>query len=257
MKQYKLLGIMVAIGMLLVAGPVAAQDYDPPIQEDPSIQQPNDLMEDDEFDLERDYADPNVEPMAIDDPYMEPDPLVTPNQDSTLTPFGMGLTVGGGVVGFTNSNMRDNLHTGGGWEARATFGTKTPLVLEAAYVGTANRLDTFGVDDNAALVSNGAEANLRLNLTTTAIKPYLVAGAGWKHYAVSNTDVNTSSLEDSDNVLEVPLGVGIGYSFNGFIADVRGTYRPAFDDDLIRSDIGNDDTGLDTWKVGANIGFEF
>ena len=105
--------------------------------------------------------------------------------------------------------------------------------------------------------ASSAEANLRLNLTTTAIKPYLVAGAGWKHYAVSNTDVNTSSLEDSDNVLEVPLGVGIGYSFNGFIADVRGTYRPAFDDDLIRSDIGNDDTGLDTWKVGANIGFEF
>src|SRR5690554_657333 len=256
MKQYRLVGLMIVLGTLLLAGPAIAQDYDPPEPEDSNIRS-SEIIEESEFETNRDYMDPTIEPVAIDDPYLAPDPLVTPSGSDTITPFGMGLTVGGGVVGFTNSEMRDNLHTGGGWEARATFGTKTPLALEAAYVGTANRLDTFGVDDNAALVSNGAEANLRLNLSTSTIKPYLVAGAGWKHYAVENTDVNTSSLEDSDNVLEVPLGVGLGYSFNRFIADVRGTWRPAFDNDLIRSEVGGDDNSLDTWKVGANVGFEF
>lgn len=256
MKQYKLLGLMVVIGTLLVAGPVAAQDYDsPPNQQmDP---QGDSIIEEDELDINEDINDPDVAPMAIDDPYAEPDPLIESSGSDTITPFGMGLTVGGGVVGFTDSDFNNNLHTGGGWEARATFGTKLPLAFEAAYVGTANRLNTFGVEDNAALVSNGVEGNLRLNLSNTIVKPYLVAGAGWKHYSVNNTDTNTSSLEDSDDVIEVPMGVGVSYNYSNFIADVRGTFRPAFDNDLMRSEVGNDDNELHTWKVGANLGFEF
>src|SRR5690554_5243259 len=143
MKQYKLLGLMVVLGSLLLAGPVFAQDYDTPNPEDSTIRS-GDMIEEDEFEADRDFMDPTIEPMALDDPYMSPDPLVQSSQSDTITPFGMGLTVGGGVVGFTNSEMRDNLHTGGGWEARATVGTKLPVAFEAAYVGTANRLDTFG-----------------------------------------------------------------------------------------------------------------
>lgn len=259
MKQYTLLGFAVMVGSLLVAGPVAAQTYDPEFEE-PGMDTDQIGAQDDSLDQPT-YAqpveDPSVEPVSIDDPYMQPVPQVSSRQNRLLTPFGMGLTVGGGANGFTDSDFAKNVKVGGGWEARATFGTRMPVAVEAAYIGTANRLDTEGVSDNAVLLSNGVEADIRVNLSDTRVKPYVLAGAGWKRYSIQNTDTNNSSLNDSDNILEVPLGVGLSYSYNGFIADVRGTWRPAFDNDLTSSELGSGGEELHTWKAGANIGFEF
>lgn len=230
MKNTKLLGLVFAAASLLVAGPVVAQDYD-----------------DEEV----------AEPIEIDEPYEEPEPLVEDRGSDTLTPMGMGVQIGGGAVGFTDGDFNDFVDVGGGWEGRVLFGTRTLLGFEAAYNGSANDIDTFGVEDDAILLSNGVEGAFRLNLSTTPVKPYILAGAGWKHYEVENTDVNTSSLQDADDVIEFPLGAGLSYSYNRFIADLRGTFRPTIDNEMLRSEVANDEAELHNWRAGANVGFEF
>lgn len=240
MKNPKLLGLAFAAAALLVAGPATAQDYD-----------------DDEEIVEPVEQEPIAEPVDIDEPYDEPSPVVERDRANTLTPFGMGVTIGGGPTGFTDGDFNDFVDVGGGWEGRLAFGTRTMLGFEAAYIGTANGLDTFGVEDDAILLSNGVEGVFRLNLSTTQVQPYVLAGAGWKHYEIENTNVNTSNLQDSDNVIEFPLGAGLGYRYNRFIADVRGTFRPAVDDELMRSEVAQDENELHTWRAAANIGFEF
>ncbi len=234
MRNKTLLGLVFAAATLLVAGPVAAQDYGEEPADDEEV----------------------AEPVEVDEPYEEPEPLVE-REDDTLTPFGIGVTIGGAAVGFTDGDFNDFVDVGGGWDGRLLLGTKTLLGFEAAYIGSANDIDTFGVEDDAILLSNGVEGIFRLNLTQTPVKPYIMAGAGWKHYEVENTDVNTSSLQDSDNVVEFPLGGGLNYSFGNFIADVRGTFRPAIDNEMLRSEVANDENELHTWRAGANVGFQF
>jgi opacity protein-like surface antigen len=237
----KLLGLIFAAASVLIAGPVAAQDYG---QDDEEVAEPT-------------QQEPIADPVDIDEPYDEPSPIIQDNRAETLTPFGMGVTIGGGPVGFTDGDFNDFVDVGGGWEGRVLFGTRTVLGFEAAYTGSANGLDTIGVDDDAILLSNGAEGLFRLNLAQTAVRPYVLAGAGWKHYEIENTSTNTSSLQDSDNVIEFPLGAGLGYQYNRFIADVRGTFRPAVDNELLRSEVVQDENELHTWRAAANIGFEF
>lgn len=244
MRTFKLLGLAFALGSLLIAGPAAAQDYGEEMDEDEGIVEPGE-------------REPIAEPEEIDEPYDEPTPLVERDEPGLLTPFGIGVTVGGAGVGFTDGDFNDFVDVGGGWEGRITLGTRTLLGFEAAYVGTANGLDTFGVEDDAILLSNGVEGAFRLNLTDAAVKPYILAGAGWKHYEVENTNVNTSNLQDADDVIEFPLGAGLNYSYRRFIADVRGTFRPAIDSELLRTEIAQEENELHTWKAGANIGFEF
>jgi hypothetical protein len=264
MKNFKLLGVAIAAGSLLLAGPAVAQDeYDEPETEEEEITEPAEEDDpfaepqaEDEAEAEEDEDDPFAEPEDIDEPFEEPSPVVEERQP-LLAPWGLGVAIGGGVNGFTDGDFNDFVDVGGGWEGRLMLGTRTPVGFEAAYIGTANGLDTFGVEDDAILLSNGVEGLLRLNLAQTAVRPYVVGGAAWKRYSVTNTDVNTSNLEDNDNVVEFPVGAGLSYSFNRFLADVRGTFRPAIDNDLLVTEELRDEAELHTWQARANIGFEF
>src|SRR5688572_27116519 len=49
----------------------------------------------------------------------------------------IALSVGGGVQGFTDSDLDDTVGTGGSWDVRARFGTRSALSFEAAYIGSA------------------------------------------------------------------------------------------------------------------------
>ena len=183
------------------------------------------------------------------------DPEFDDASPDLVTPIGMGLSVGGGVAEYLGEA---DVFTdpGGTWEARYLVGTRTIIGGELAYLGTANSLQTLGVDDNAVLMSNGAEGALRVNFLTDAWQPYVLGGVGWKHFNVVNTDTNTSDIRDSDDALTVPLGAGIAYRYSNVFADLRGMYRPAFLADITRGQ-GNDDTGLDTIGGSLNVGFEF
>ncbi|HUS66153.1 MAG TPA: OmpA family protein [Kofleriaceae bacterium] len=185
-----------------------------------------------------------------------------------LTPFGMAISVGGGVVGFVDQDARDITDTGGEWEARLTLGTRSPIAIEAAYVGSAQGIDALGVDSNAMLVGSAIEGDARLNLTTSAVQPYIFGGIGFTHYEVANTNRNTSSINDEEDMGHVPVGAGLGFQTAGLLIDVRGTFRAAFDDDLLDQPVDGDEPDLipdqgdakaelDTWNVGARVGWEF
>jgi hypothetical protein len=169
-------------------------------------------------------------------------------------PRGMGFIVGGGFSDFVNENARDFTGAGGGFDARYVLGTRSHIAGEAAYIGTLNTLDTLGVDEDALLLSNGLEGALRVNLSTMAWQPYVTAGIGWKRYNVTNTDTNTSDLSGTDDAMIVPIGVGLSYRVSRVIADVRGSYKPSFFDEISATDTA---ARLDTISATLNIGFEF
>jgi hypothetical protein len=170
---------------------------------------------------------------------------------NTLAPFGMAAEIGGGVGGFAYNQASSQTTVSGTWNARLIFGTKTHFAVEAAYIGSAQGLNTLGVADNAYLTSNGAEALLRYNIITGMWQPYVMGGAAWRHYTLTNTNVNTSDVQNQDDVAETPIGAGLAFKYAGFLADLRGEYRPAFQATLIGP------TNLSNWGVNGRVGFEF
>jgi hypothetical protein len=168
------------------------------------------------------------------------------------------LTLGGGVSTFTRQDVRDATGTAGNWDLRASFGTRMPFAVEAAYTGSAQSIDAIGLDSDAVLVGNGLEADLKFQLPLP-VSPYAVVGAGWRNYQIVNADTNTSDIADDDNVLEVPLGLGVGFNGLGLAFDLRATYRHAFEDDLMGGDADDEIDDLDSspgdlHRVGVNLG---
>jgi hypothetical protein len=209
-----------------------------------------------------------------------PDVYVAPDMpDTTVTetdsdyyedkPYGFAISAGGGTGGFTNDALRGTTDVGGEWGVRLTFGTRSPIAVEASYIGSAQTIDALGLDSSAILVGNGVQAALRLNTTIDfPVQPFIFAGAAWRRYDLTNTDFNTSDLSDSDNVFEIPLGVGIAGKFQGLMLDLRGEFRPTLDNDLLPeiagaddeplSDVGNDNfSAMHRWGVNASVGYEF
>lgn len=186
---------------------------------------------------------------------------------SSIDRMGIGLAVGGGTSGFTNETLRGTTDVGGDWDVRLTLGTRTPFAAEVSYIGSAQRVDALGLDNDAMLVGNGVQGALRLNAIPGGdVTPFLFAGAAWRHYNVTNTEVNTSDVRDSDDVLEIPVGIGIAGHISGLLLDLRGEFRPSAFEDLVPATGGDDGFVLDAndsmaalnrWGVNASVGAEF
>ena len=106
------------------------------------------------------------------------------------------------------------------------------------------------------LVANGVEGAVRVNVPvllprTQLLEPFGFVGLGWSHYNVSNTNVNTSDVASSDDVMTLPVGGGLAFGYGGFLADARFTYRKTYYNDLVAGQ------NLDSWGVGGQIGFGF
>lgn len=172
-------------------------------------------------------------------------------------PWAVGFALGGGVAGFTDETMRDTTNVGGSWDARITIGTNMPVAFEGSYIGSAQGISALGLDDDAVLVSNGAQGLVRLNGGFGfTIDPFIFGGIAWRRYDIVNEDFNTSAVLDSDDVGEVPLGVGIAGNWGGFMLDVRGEYRYAFDNDLVPSNNDLGDTAeMHAWGVNLSLGY--
>lgn len=177
-----------------------------------------------------------------------------------LAAYGVSVALGGGVEGFASETMSDSTDIGGGWNVRVGFDTPYYVGFEGLYIGSAQGIDMLGLDNDALLVGNGLQGNLRVNLTQTGIQPFAFGGVGWRHYDITNSDFNTSAAEDNDDVLEIPLGVGIGWKYEGLTLDARGEYRFSAYEDLMPSlddpDL-TEDAGMDRWGVNLNIGYLF
>ncbi len=170
---------------------------------------------------------------------------------------GIGFMVGGGVANFTAGNVRDATELGGAWDARFVFGTRRVIGLEAAYVGSVNDINALGLSGDAKLIGTGVQGLARLNLTTTALQPYLVGGAGWKHYAIANERFNSSGIRNDDSIVEIPMGAGFAYHNAGFMFDVRGMYNYAINSNMFPGTPGVDGPGdLHSWGARASLGFE-
>ena len=179
---------------------------------------------------------------------------------SVLERYGMEVTLGGGVEDFTNDTLRNTTTTGGLWNVRVAFGTRTPIAFEGAYLGSAQAIDALGLDGDAVLIGNGLEAKVRVNMTETDIQPFAFAGLGWRRYSITNSDFNTSAVADSDDVLEIPLGVGVAAKYRGFVFDARGEVRLAAEEDLmpaLNAEDPTEDADMHRWAVNANIGYGF
>jgi hypothetical protein len=200
-------------------------------------------------------AESPLEPAPLTEPVNVAPPLPggPPRPRSVL---GVEATVGGGAIGFIDEGARRVTSTGGMWDARLMFGSRLPIAVEGAYVGSVQSIDALGLSSSSLLMGNGVEGTLRVNLTRRRVQPYLFGGVGWTHYQLNNAASNTSSVLSRDDIGTVPMGAGIsGRLGRGFIVDARGTYRATFDDDLMRAQATTDNT-TQSWSAAARVGFE-
>jgi membrane protein DedA with SNARE-associated domain len=179
-----------------------------------------------------------------------------------VLPRGFALQLGGGATGFSRQATRDLFGAGGYWDARAIFGSNSYLGAEVAYVGSARNASAVGLAGNPALVSNGAEFDVRANLpiqVTRALRvePFVFGGLGWSYFQLVNEDSNRSSIKDHANALTVPFGAGASLAYDRFIVDARFTYRTVFDDKLVPMTVGSrDHADLQNWSAGLTLGYE-
>lgn len=173
----------------------------------------------------------------------------------------IALAVGGGLAGFTEKGMRDNTSVAGSWDVLAQISTRSWLSLEGEYLGTASSIDSLVGGRNATLVGNGFGGDVRINMIPDQVwQPYAFVGAAYRRYDVTGASFSTSDagMNDSDNVFEVPMGLGVAYRTEGFIADLRGTFRAAADSNLVLTGVGsNSYVPMHNWGAIARVGYEF
>ncbi len=217
-------------------------------------------------------------PADVDVNVRTPDPVVTSNADYVVPPtntvivdddddgaynplsgIGIAIAAGGGAGGFTDATMSDTTDIGGDWDVRLTVGTRSPLAFEGSYIGSAQNITALGLDNDAILVGNGMQGALRVNATLDLpVQPFAFGGVAWRRYDLTRADTNLSDVAGSDDVLEVPLGIGIAGRWSGFMLDARGEYRLSSDEDLVPSQnrVG-DNADMNRWGVKGTVGVEF
>ncbi len=188
--------------------------------------------------------------------------------NALVTPAGVYGFVGGGATNFTQDSHDAATATGGYWDARVGVGTRSILGGEVAYVGSARDINALGAGSEAFLMSNGVEGVARLNLPMTPdigaddgkflIEPYTFGGIGWNRFNVVSDASLTADFTNEDDVLTVPMGLGLAFGFSGVTLDTRATYRAAVGSDLFGSETSAfGDDALNSWAAGAALGFEF
>jgi hypothetical protein len=172
-------------------------------------------------------------------------------------PFpGTAFTLGGGVFGYSDRTTRDlTTKLGAIYDARLTLGDRAPISLEISYIGSTQNIHAAGLESGARLMSNGVQGNLRLNLGSAAIQPYIHGGAAWRHFYVTNTSFNNSVFNSGDNVVDFPVGLGFAFHIDRFVLDARGEYRFATRDDIIKTETSG--PRLDHWTGTLSAGVEF
>jgi hypothetical protein len=190
---------------------------------------------------------------------LEPRITGQPGEEHIRSVFGVSVQGGGGVMNFTGGSERGVTDLGGSWEARAVFGTRMIPALEAAYIGSARNV-SGGVASGTGLVGNGLEGAFRLNapfLTNRVlVEPFIFGGLGWSHYSLNHLS-NNVIVSRSDDIGTIPMGGGLAVGYQGFLAEARFTYRPAFDDNGLVLATDGRTMSMDTWNISLSIGYEF
>jgi len=247
-------------GTSVYAGPNDAPNDPAPTAGEPTLTDPPTPPQKCEAELAECPAPAPPAPVAQTAPM--PMPAEEPARELWYERLGVGLAVGGGVGGFVGDTLTNDTGTAGSWDVRATLGTRQYIAGEVSYIGSAQSINAIGLSNNANLIGNGLQGALRINmLKHYYVQPFLYAGAAWRHYDLSNADFNVSDVADTSDVFELPVGIGFAGYYKGFMADVRGEYRGAWGDDLIPSNLANDNNTIfgemDRWGVTGSVGMEF
>lgn len=179
--------------------------------------------------------------------------------------FGVGIQVGGGVTGFTGSTLRsltDNI--GGLWSARVALGTHLPIAFEGLYVGSAQTIRSEFNTASATLIGTTVEGDVRINfMPHYMFTPYIFGGLGWQHYNINDNrfTLADTGMNKTDNLMDVPAGLGLSYRQNGFVGELRGTYRwAATGSGLVLSttpsNVGQF-ASMSSWEASLQLGYEF
>ncbi|MBM4358899.1 MAG: outer membrane beta-barrel protein [Deltaproteobacteria bacterium] len=169
------------------------------------------------------------------------------------TAIGVSVLPGGGPTGFLETDARQLTDVGGSWDARLTIGTRSVLGVELGYIGASQNISAAGLDTNAYLLKNGAEAAAHLSILNGPVQPYLLAGVGWTNYRLTNDGFNNTPIPNADNMARFPLGAGVGVHLRGLVLDGRGVIRPVTGDNLLDSSGGK----LHPWEGKMMAGWEF
>jgi opacity protein-like surface antigen len=171
--------------------------------------------------------------------------------------YGWSLTLGGGATRFYDLAMRDATSEAGGlWSVRGAIGTHVPLGLEAGYIGTATTVSALP-GASQTLVGSTGEIAMHFSLAPERMfSPFVLVGVGFSRYDVagSSSGLADAGMGTHDTVFEFPLGAGVAMRSGGFIVDLRGTFRPTTQSDLVRTNDGF--ATLSTFEASASIGIE-
>jgi hypothetical protein len=168
-----------------------------------------------------------------------------------VLPFGMIASAGGGVTQFIGAPATDQVRAGGAWTARLELGSRTHVGGEVAYLGSVQGLKTLTGAANGQLFANGLGAQLRVNILTGLVQPYLGAGLAYQHYTVNNSAAPVSDATSRENVVDYTGATGVALRWRGFVVDARiALLGPISGSPLI-------DSGAKSWNVGAAAGWEF
>jgi hypothetical protein len=177
-----------------------------------------------------------------------------------MSGIGIGVSAGAGVIDFTQKRARSFTDPGVTWDARVTLGTRLPVGLDLAYVGSSQNIHLAGFPTDAYLLGQGVEGALRIQYPRGMIRPYIFGGAGWRQLSIKRANVYGTGFLSYDNQGTVPFGAGLALGqVNGILFDIHGTGRYIFDDDLLRNVLQNQGENYHTytWDVTARIGGEF
>ena len=75
--------------------------------------------------------------------------------------------------------------------------------------------------------------------------------------SASTTGTNFSDVRDSNDALEVPLGIGVAGYYEGLMLDVRGEYRFGWADHPLAIEPDGGTALADRWGVTGNLGYAF
>jgi len=177
-----------------------------------------------------------------------------------MSGIGIALSAGAGVVDFTQQRARSFTDPGVTWDVRLTLGSRLPVGLDLAYVGSSQNINMAGFSTDAYLLGQGTEAALRVQYPYGMFRPYVFGGVGWRQLSIKRQNVYGTGFLDYDNQGLVPFGAGIAIgNINGITFDLHGTGRVTWDDDLLRNVLQNqgENSHTNTWDVTARIGGEF
>ncbi|HXU74844.1 MAG TPA: hypothetical protein VN947_36365 [Polyangia bacterium] len=183
-----------------------------------------------------------------------PAPVAEKKHNIVFAPQEVAITTGAGVANYFGTPTNGTMDPGAGWDARLTFGTRSILALEAAYIGSSNNIDTVS-GNHGQVSSNGLDGDFRVQLPY-AVQPYIFSGVGYNHMAITRTDSVTLAgpVNNSDDQLTVPAGGGLaGYIGKHTTLDLRGTYRYIPDNGIT---IMNS-RALHQWVAQAHVGYVF